>query len=104
MYGFKLEGGEWFKGGFRKLFSLEWNSFEKTWYRIQLAKNTKQFNTAPEKQSVVSHKQSVVYTSWKIYKLKLKSLREREIAQTVYIGSLLNQELHPVSHKPLGIH
>jgi len=23
MYGFKLEGGEWFKEGFRKLFSLE---------------------------------------------------------------------------------
>jgi len=23
MYGFKLEGGEWFKEGFRKLLSLE---------------------------------------------------------------------------------
>jgi len=23
MYGFKLEGGEWFKGGFRKLFRIE---------------------------------------------------------------------------------
>ena len=55
MYGFKLkgEGGEWFKEGFRKLFSLEWNSFKKTWFRIQFAKNTKQFSTAPEKQSVV---------------------------------------------------
>jgi len=57
MYDFKLEGGEWFKKGFRKLLSLEWNSFEKTWFRIQLAKNTKQFSTTPEKQSVVSQKQ-----------------------------------------------
>ena len=53
MYDFKLEGGEWFKEGFRKLFSLEWNSLEKTWIRIQFAKNTKQFSTAPKKQSVV---------------------------------------------------
>jgi len=28
MYGFKLEGGEWFKEGFHKLLSLEWNYFE----------------------------------------------------------------------------
>ena len=63
MYDFKLEEGEWFKEGFRKLFSLEWNSFEKTWFRTQFAKNTKQFSNAPEKQSVVSHKQLVVYTN-----------------------------------------
>ena len=62
MYGFKLEG-EWFKEGFRKKISLKWNSFKKTWLRTQFAKNTKQFSTAPEKQSVVSQKQSVVYTS-----------------------------------------
>jgi len=38
MYGFKLEGGECFKKGFRKLLSLEWNYFENTWLRIQFAK------------------------------------------------------------------
>ena len=56
MYDFKLErgeGGEWFKEGFLKILSLEWNYFEKTWLRIQFAKNTKQFSTTPEKQSVV---------------------------------------------------
>jgi len=37
-YGFKLEGGEWFKECFHKLLSLEWNYFEKTWLRIQFAK------------------------------------------------------------------
>jgi len=41
MYDFKLEGGEWFKEGFRKLLGLEWNYFDKTWIKIQFAKNTK---------------------------------------------------------------
>jgi len=49
MYGFKLEGGEWFKESFRKVLSLEWNHFEKTWLRNQFSKNTKQYSTAPEK-------------------------------------------------------
>jgi len=66
MYDFKLEGGECFKEGFRKLLSLEWNYFEKTWLRIQFAKNTKQFSTTPEKQWVVSQKQLVVYTNSQI--------------------------------------
>ena len=38
----------------------------------------------------------------KTYKLKLKSLREREIAHTIYTGSLLNQELHPVFRETTG--
>ena len=62
MYGFKLEGGEWFKEGFRKLLSLEWNYFEKYLIKKSVCQNTKQISTAPEKQSVVSQKQSVVYT------------------------------------------
>jgi len=51
MYGFKLEGGELFKGGFHKLFTLEWNYLQETRLGIQLnkAQNTK----PPEKQSVV---------------------------------------------------
>jgi len=71
---------------------------------ISKTKTTLMFkqSVVSQKQSVVSQKQSVVYTSWKIYKLKLKSLREREIEQTVYTGSLLNQELHPVSQNTLG--
>jgi len=36
------------------------------------------------------------------YKLKLKSLRDREIAHTDYTGSLLNQELHPVFPETTG--
>jgi len=32
------KGGELFKGGFRKLFELEWNSLQETRLGIQLAK------------------------------------------------------------------
>jgi len=57
--------------------------------------NDKKFNlpkhkaktTAPEKQSVVSHKQSVVYTSLQI-KLNLKRLRRERMHTNVYTGSL----------------
>jgi len=66
MYGFKLEGGEWFKEGFHKLLSLEWNYFENNLIKESVCQNTKQISTAPEKQSVVSQKQSVVYTSSQI--------------------------------------
>jgi len=44
--------------------------------------------TAPEKQSVVSQKQSVVYTSLQISKLNLKRLRIERMHTEVYIGSL----------------
>jgi len=44
--------------------------------------------TAPEKQSVVSQKQSVVYTSSQILKLNLKRLRIERKHTNVYTGSL----------------
>jgi len=104
MYGFKLEGGgvNGLKRVFANFFSLEWNSFEKTWFRIQFAKNTKQFSTTPEKQYVVSQKNNRLFILVNKYKLKWKSLRDREIAHTVYTGSLLNQGLHPVFPETTG--
>jgi len=44
--------------------------------------------TAPEKQSVVLQKQSVVYTSLQILKLNLKRLRIKRMHTDVYTGSL----------------
>jgi len=38
----------------------------------------------------------------KITTTEIKEFKEERNAQTVYTGSLLNQELHPVSQKPLG--
>ena len=44
--------------------------------------------TVPEKQSVVSHKQLVIYTSKQISKLNLKRLRIERLHTDVYTGSL----------------
>jgi len=44
--------------------------------------------TTPEKQSVVSKKQSVVYTSLQISKLNLKRLGRERMHTNVYTGSL----------------
>ena len=44
--------------------------------------------TAPEKQSVVLQKQSVVYNSLQISKLNLKRLRRKRMHTDVYTGSL----------------
>jgi len=44
--------------------------------------------TTPKKQSVVSQKQSVVYTSLQILKLNLKRLRIERMHTNVYTGSL----------------
>jgi len=44
--------------------------------------------TAPDKQSVVSQKQSDVYTSLQILKLNLKRLRIERMHTDVYTGSL----------------
>ena len=40
----------------------------------------------------------------KIITTEIKEFKEERNALTVYTGSLLTQELHPVFHKPLGIH
>ena len=48
----------------------------------------KEKTTTPEKQSVVSQKQSVVYTSLQISKLNLKRLRIERMHTDVYTGSL----------------
>jgi len=44
--------------------------------------------TAPKKQSVVSQKQSVVYTSLQILKLNVKRLRIERMHTDVYTASL----------------
>jgi len=68
MYGFKLEGGgggNCLKGVFANFWRLKEILCKKPDLGIQFAKNKAQNSKALEKQSVVSHKQSVVYTSKK---------------------------------------
>jgi len=56
-------------------------------------------NSVCQKHKAIKHR---LFIPVKLYKLKLKSLRDREIAHTVYTGSLLNQELHPVFPETIG--
>ena len=63
MYGFKLEGGEWFKEGFRKLLSLEWNYFENILIKKSVFQNTKQKAQHQKNNRLFRKKKSVVYTS-----------------------------------------
>ena len=60
-----------------------------------VCQNTKQISTAPEKQSVVSQKESIIYTNLQI-QTEIKELNDREIEQTGLYWFTLNQELHPV--------
>jgi len=77
-----------FKEGFRKLLSQEWNYLKKKMIKNSVCQKFKIKATAPEKQSVVSHKQSIVYTSLQILKLNLKRLRRERMHTDVYTGSL----------------
>jgi len=43
-----------------------------------------------------------LFTPIKITTTEIKEFKEERDAQTVYTGSLLNQELHTVSQKPTG--
>ena len=96
MYSFKLEGGEWFKEDFRKLFSLEWNSFEKTWFRIQFAN---------QKNNRLFHRNNRLFIPVHKYKLKLKSSRDREIVHTgLYWFTLKPRATSNLSINHWGIH
>ena len=73
MDGYKLEGGELFKEDFRKLLKLELIYLKKQLIRNTVYQKQQTKTTEPEKQSVVSKKQSVVYTSRQQTKVNLKS-------------------------------
>ena len=80
--------GELFKESFHKLLSLEWNYFEKTLIKKSIFQNIMQKAQTLVKQSVVSQKQSVVYTSKQISKLNFKELGIERMHTDVYTGSL----------------
>jgi len=88
MYDFKLEGGGWFKEGFRKLLSLEWIISRITWLRNQLQKHKANKDNTGKTIGCLHQFTNI--------KLKLKSLMDREIEHTDLYWFTLNQELHPV--------
>ena len=58
----------------------------------------------PEKQSVVSQKQSVVYTSKQQNKTEFKELEIERLCTVVYTGSLQTQSYIQSSQNPEEIH
>jgi len=58
---------------------------------------------AKKQSSIVKHqKNNRLFIPVKITTTEFKKFKEERDAQTIYTVSLLNQELHPVSQKPLG--
>ena len=53
-------------------------------------------------KTVKHQKNNRLFIPVKITTTGIKEFKEERDAQTVYTGSLLNQEIHPVSQKPLG--
>jgi len=53
-------------------------------------------------KTVKHQKNNRLFIPVKITTTEFKEFKEERDAQIVYTGSLLNQELHPVSQKPLG--
>jgi len=53
-------------------------------------------------KTVKHQKKNRLFIHVKITTTEIKEFKEVRDAQTVYTRSLLNQELHPVSQKPLG--
>ena len=102
MDGFKLEGGELFKEDFHKLLKQEWIYLRKQLIRNSVYQKTANKTAKPEKQLVVSQKQSVVCTSKQQTKLKIKELRIERLHTDVYTGSLQIQSYIQSSQKPWG--
>ena len=101
MYSFKLEGGEWFKEGFHKLFKREWNSLQETRFRNSVCQEQSSKQKSNRK-TIGCFVETIGCLYQKYNNIEIKELKEERIAQTIYTGSLLTQELHPVSQKPLG--
>ena len=101
MYGFKLEGGEWFKEGFRKLLSQEWNYFEKHLNQNSVCQNTKQKHNTRKAIGCFVETISCLYQFTNI-KTEFKEIKDRENAHKGLYWFTLNPELHPVFPETTG--
>jgi len=55
-----------------------------------------------QKNNWLFRRNNQLFIPVKITTIEIKEFKEERNAQTVYTSSLLTQELHPVSQKPLG--
>jgi len=79
MYGFKLEGGEWFKEGFQKLLSLECNCFENNLIKKSVCQNTKQ-KAQHQKNNRLFRKNNRGLYQFTNIKTEIKEIKDRENA------------------------
>ena len=93
-----------FQEGFRKLFKQEWNYLKKQLIQKFSSPKQQAKATVPEKQSVVSQKQSVVYTSKQKNKTEFKELEIERLYTIVYTGSLQTKSYIQSSQNPEEIH
>jgi len=92
-----------FKEDFRKLFEIEWKYFVRNQIRdsVSQEQSSKQKNN---RKTIGCFAETIGCLYQHITTFEIKEFKEKRNVQIVYTGSLLTQELHPVSQKPLGIH
>jgi len=76
--------------------------FARNQIRNSVIQETKLETVKHQKNNRLFRRNNRLFIPVKITTTEFKEFKEERDAKTVYTGSLLNQELHPVSHKPLG--
>jgi len=92
---FKLEGGELFKEGFRKLLSQEWNYLKKQLISNPVCQNNKQ-KQKYQKNNWLFRINNRLFIPANKNKTELKEIKDREIAHRCLYWFTINPELHPV--------
>jgi len=78
--------------------------FARNQIRNSVSQEIKLKTVKHQKNNRLFRRNNRLFIPVKITTTQFKEFKEERDAQTVYTGSLLNQELHPVYQKPLGIH
>ena len=76
--------------------------FARNQIRNSVSQETKLKTVKHQKNNQLFRTNNRLFIPVKITTTEFKEFKEERDAQTVYTSSLLNQELHPVSQKPLG--
>jgi len=76
--------------------------FARNQIRNSVSQQTKLKTVKHHKNNRLFRRNNRLFIPVKITTTEFKEFKEERDAQKVYTGSLLNQELHPVSQKPLG--
>ena len=92
---FKLDGGEWFKEGFRKLSSQEWNYLKKQLIRNPVCQNSKK-KQQHQKNNRLFRWNNRLFIPVHKNNTEFKEIKDRENAHRCLYWFTLNPQLHPV--------